>query len=161
MTDKLKKLLEKQEWRAFCCTGCPLEGKRDFCDGDGDLNMKALKKLENFCNLKIKKIVPQTVECFLAFDISVGELNEYEFNQFRIEIANNEIGGCYCLFNNKKVFIETNGKIKNWEQGLFDTIEQQFAELFKTQIKIQNKQEQEVYAKQRKEKQELYLRGIK
>lgn len=83
--------------------------------------------------IKVKKIIPQVVECFDNENKFLGSLNEYEFLDLRVKIALNKISGYYVMFDGGKVIIEPNGKIKDWPSKMFTTMECLWAELFKAQ----------------------------
>ncbi len=72
--------------------------------------------------VKINKIVPQTVQLFDPSDNLMGLINEYEFADIRIQIKKNKIEGYYILYNNIKVFINSDGFINHWPDGLFDLL---------------------------------------
>ena len=80
--------------------------------------------------IKVNRIEPQTVECFDNNHKSLGFLNEYEFNDLRCQIAENKVNGYYIRFKNEAYVINSNGKLVNWPNGLFDTMETQLARLF-------------------------------
>ncbi len=76
-------------------------------------------------------ISPQTVEVFNFNGLSIGSLNEYEFNDLRCQIAEDAAQGYYVLFNDRKIMIQPDGKLEHWPEGLFDLMEQQMARIFK------------------------------
>lgn len=72
----------------------------------------------------INKIVPQTVE-FWSVEIGlICDINEYEFNDIRIQLKRTPQAGYYCKFNGEKVFFEKNGKIIK-PKGMFDLMDDQ------------------------------------
>lgn len=79
----------------------------------------------------VNKIVPQEVEVFNPDDKSLGFVNEYEFNDLRVQIAENKLEGYYVMYNDIKHPIDKNGRIENWSQGLFDLFETQLSNLFR------------------------------
>lgn len=79
--------------------------------------------------IKINKIIPQTVELFNPQDESMGFINEYEFNDIRIQIKEQQAEGYYCMFNGKKFNIDKNGRSKDWFKGFFDLHDNQLLEL--------------------------------
>lgn len=81
--------------------------------------------------IKINKIEPQLVELFAPDDSPLGFINEYEFNDIRVQIAQQKASGYYILFNNKKIIIEPTGRLHDWPNGMFDLQCKQFAEIFK------------------------------
>lgn len=86
---------------------------------------------ENEEIIHINKIEPQTVEVFTPKDRSIGFVNEYEFNDLRVQIATHKLEGYYVMFNEVKHIINTNGRIDNWTSGLFDTNEILLSKIFK------------------------------
>lgn len=68
----------------------------------------------------VERIIPQTIEVFDPFDKSLGLLNELEFIQLRINIAEENAPGYYFKNNKLKVGILTNGKLTYEPQGLFE-----------------------------------------
>jgi hypothetical protein len=88
--------------------------------------------------IKINKISPQTVEVFDNNEQSLGFVNEWEFNDLRIQIAEQNISGYFIIFNGKRTIIEENGEILNWPNDLFNLGLKQFGKLFKLRKKIFN-----------------------
>ncbi len=85
---------------------------------------------ENQEVIHINKIIPQTVELFSSKGRSLGFINEYEFNDIRIQIKRNKIEGYYIMFSDEKVVINSDGGIDNWVDGLFDLNTKQLNILF-------------------------------
>jgi len=83
--------------------------------------------------IKVKKYKVQTVEHFDNNEKSLGFLNEYENADLRCQIAEEKVSGYYLMLNGAKIPIEPNGKIINWNSGLYDTNEILLARLFKAQ----------------------------
>lgn len=83
--------------------------------------------------IKFEKFEEQTVEHFDNNENSLGFLNEYENLDLRCQIAEQNVSGYYLVFNGLKILIEPNGKIINWENGLYDTGQILLARLFKAQ----------------------------
>lgn len=75
--------------------------------------------------MKINKIVPQVVDLYNPNGEKIGSVNQYEFNDFLIQIKNNYIEGYYALFNGEKINIIFDGRIDYQPDGFFDTIEKQ------------------------------------
>ena len=86
---------------------------------------------ENEEVIHINKIEPQTVEVFTAKGRSMGFVNEYEFNDLRVQIGTHKIMGYYVKYNDKRYYINKDGSLSFWTSGLFDLMENQYAELFK------------------------------
>jgi len=83
--------------------------------------------------IKVNKYKVQTVEHFDNNGNSLGFLNEWENADLRCQIAEEKASGYYLMFNGLKISIEPNGKITNWENGLYDTNEILLSRLFKAQ----------------------------
>ena len=83
--------------------------------------------------IEVIKIEPQTVEVFDPSGKSLGFLNEYEINNLRAQIAENEVAGYYLVFNDKKIEIQSNGFISEWPYGMFDMNEELIARMFRAQ----------------------------
>lgn len=85
---------------------------------------------ENKEVVHINRITPQTVEVFTPANRSMGFVNEYEFNDLRVQIATNELEGYYVLHDNEKLFISSDGHLSNWGTGMFDLMEIQISKMF-------------------------------
>lgn len=83
--------------------------------------------------IKVNNIVVPTAEAYSPNGELLGVLNEYEFNELRIQIAKQKAEGYYMMFNNQKIIINSDGRVKDWPVGFFDIIENQLVELFKLQ----------------------------
>ena len=83
--------------------------------------------------IKVNKYEVQTVEHFDNNGNSLGFLNEWENTDLRCQIAEQKASGYYLMFNGLKIQIEPNGKILNWENGLYDTNKILLVRLFKAQ----------------------------
>jgi predicted ATPase len=83
--------------------------------------------------IKVNNIAVPTAEAYSPSGEFIGVLNEYEFNDLRVQIAKQKAEGYYMIYNNQKIIIDSNGKVKNWHVGFFDIIENQLVELFKLQ----------------------------
>lgn len=81
----------------------------------------------------INKYEIQTVEHFDNNGNSLGFLNELENIDLRIQIAEQKVSGYYLIFNGIKIDIEPDGKINNWEIGLYDINEILLSKLFNAQ----------------------------
>lgn len=79
--------------------------------------------------IKINKIIPQTVELFNPKGESMGFINEYEFNDIRIQIKNQQLEGYYCIFKEKKFTINKHGRSNDWFEGFFDLLENQLMQV--------------------------------
>ena len=88
--------------------------------------------------ITLKGIIPQAVDVYRDTEDGteyIGRANEYEFNDLRIQIKNENATGYYAIFNPEwgdvgmKVVINPNGSITNWPKGFFDLYEQQLDQL--------------------------------
>jgi hypothetical protein len=84
---------------------------------------------ENKEVIHINKITPQTVEVFTPADRSMGFVNEYEFNDLRIQIKEHKLDGYYLMFNNIKHTIDKDGRVDTWSKGFFDLHEHQLMKI--------------------------------
>lgn len=64
--------------------------------------------------IRIKTIIPETVEVFSEKNISVGTLNEMEFLDLRCQIKSKKIRGFYIYHDGEKVYINKNGMLSKY-----------------------------------------------
>ena len=88
--------------------------------------------------IKVNKYKVQTVEHFDNNDNSLGFLNEWENIDLRCQIAKQRVSGYYLMFNDSKILINPDGRIDDWQNGLFDTNEILLSRLFRTQRQIKS-----------------------
>lgn len=79
--------------------------------------------------ITINKIIPQTVALFSPDGTFIGDVNEYEFNDVRIQIKKEQAEGYYCMFNDKRFNINKDGRSNDWFEGFFDLFEKQLREI--------------------------------
>lgn len=79
--------------------------------------------------VKINRFIPQRVSLFSPEDEFLGMVNIYEFNDVRVQIMQSQLAGYYVVFNTKKIYIDHNGKIENWPEGLFDHLDDMYFKL--------------------------------
>ncbi len=79
--------------------------------------------------IKINKIEPQVVELYSPDGTLMGLINEYEFNDIRVQIKNEQAEGYYCMFEGRRFNIDKNGRSNDWWEGFFSTIEYQLMNL--------------------------------
>ena len=79
--------------------------------------------------IQINKIIPQTVEAFDPDGNSLGFLNDFEFNDLRIQIMKEKVDGYYMMFNEERIDIDCDRGVYRWCDGFFDTFEKQLGEL--------------------------------
>jgi hypothetical protein len=75
--------------------------------------------------MKINKITPPTVDLYNPDGEKIGNVNEYEFNDFLIQLKKNYVTGYHSIFNGVKVNLIEGGKIDKQPEGFFDIIEKQ------------------------------------
>jgi hypothetical protein len=68
--------------------------------------------------INVKKIDPQLVSVYDPDDQLLGLLNEYEFNDLRAQIAEQEVEGYKVFFEDEIIEIDKNGRY-NRPEGLF------------------------------------------
>lgn len=84
--------------------------------------------------IKINKIEPQIVEFYDPNDNLIGTVNEYEFNDVRIQICKEKAKGYYFMFDGNRMDIDENGRCDRMSSGFFELQMQQLTELFKHQL---------------------------
>lgn len=67
-------------------------------------------------------------------DQYLGEVNEYEFNDLRIQIVQEQATGYWVAFEGERLDIQPSGCLSRWPIGLFSIIEKQLGELVKMQL---------------------------
>jgi predicted ATPase len=79
--------------------------------------------------IEVKKIKPFKCRAYSPEGIYLGMLNDFEFNDLRIQIAKEKAIGYYMIFNKRKICITQNGRCDGWPNGFYDTFENQLSEL--------------------------------
>ena len=79
--------------------------------------------------LVINKIEPMVVPLYSPNGELMGMVNEFELNDFLIQIKKNYVDGYYVIFNEQILPILINGKIKRPPKGFFDLIDEQLNQL--------------------------------
>lgn len=79
--------------------------------------------------IKINKIKPFSCRAYDPNGKYLGKLNEYEFNDLRIQIRTERAEGYYMRFNGEKIVINSQGKCRNWPHGFYDLQEEQLSKL--------------------------------
>jgi len=72
--------------------------------------------------VQINKIIPPTLEVYAPNGELLGEVNEYEFLDIRVQIKKSQVSGYYLQFKGKKVRIDRNGELEEYPIGLLDTM---------------------------------------
>jgi hypothetical protein len=78
--------------------------------------------------IQYNKIEPETVEIWNA-DGCFATVNEYEFNDIRIQIKKEKVEGFYVLFNGEAYAIDGSGNLSEHPKGLFEVFVNQLDEL--------------------------------
>lgn len=79
--------------------------------------------------VKLNKIEPQIVEVYHVEEGLIGKLNQYEFNDLRVQICREQVIGYFVFFNERSYPIDANGRISGWPKGLFDLFDEQLEQL--------------------------------
>lgn len=79
--------------------------------------------------IKVKRIIPFTCEWFDPNGISIGFLNDFEFNDLRIQVRNGQVSGYYAIYNKTKIEMTRNGRCTVWLDGFYDMFDKQLSEL--------------------------------
>ena len=75
------------------------------------------------------KIKPFKCRAYYPDGKYFGLLNDFEFNDLRIQIAKEKAAGYYMMFNGKKIEITKNGRCSEWPIGFYDVWENQLSDL--------------------------------
>jgi hypothetical protein len=93
----------------------------------------SVKNTEDFLSevkpIQVKKIVPVLVEAFDPDGYSLGFLNEFEFNDLRIQIMEKKASGYYMMFKNERIDLYLDGTVSNWAEGFYDIGENQLGKI--------------------------------
>jgi hypothetical protein len=83
--------------------------------------------------IKLKEIPIQTCVVYGPDDEFLGEANEYEFHDLRVQIKEKKLEGYYCKFDidgEEYIFnIDKDGRSNDWVSGMFDNIEKSMMKL--------------------------------
>ena len=77
-------------------------------------------------SVKIEKI--EEARCFLhgPDNILIGEINtNLELNHVRIQIKDQKLEGYYVIWEHYKLIISPEGRLHNWPNGFYDTMDTQ------------------------------------
>jgi hypothetical protein len=120
----LSELTEEQKLRIRAYMG--LDASEEISYGDVMYTYGTFKNPKvDYSPIKVKKIEPQTVECFDPDGNSLGFLNEYEFNFLRIQIMLQKADGYYAVHKGTKIIINHLGRVVNQQLGFFDLYDNQ------------------------------------
>jgi hypothetical protein len=87
------------------------------------------KKLKNMEEIKVNRIAPFRAKFYSPEGKFIGRLNEYEMNDLRCQIKRNQTEGYYCLFEDRKIHFDKNGRSNHWPNGFYDLNEKYLREL--------------------------------
>lgn len=91
--------------------------------------------------LKINKYPQETVVLYSPDNIKLGDVNQDELLDFRVQIATNKIGGYYILHtNNEKTTFDSDGEVDNWHNDTFETTIKLVMKLRRIQKSNENEQ---------------------
>jgi len=85
--------------------------------------------------IQVNRIRPQEVEFYDPKGNFLGMVNEYEFNDVRLQICKENVEGYYCMFEGKRMDIDSNGKCNRGSVDFFDLQLKQLGNLFSAQAK--------------------------
>ena len=72
--------------------------------------------------IQLKKINSPVVEVFDPEGNLLGEANEYELLDLRVQIKEANVWGYYLIFNGQKIRIDRRGELEDYPIGLLDTM---------------------------------------
>ena len=72
--------------------------------------------------IQLKKIDSPVVEVYDPQGNLLGEANEYELLDLRVQIRKANVWGYYIVFNNKTIRIDRKGELEHYPIGLLDTM---------------------------------------
>lgn len=79
--------------------------------------------------IEVKKIKIPLVELFDNEGNHLGEVNEYQFLDIRVQIKKAQQSGYYAVFDGEKIHIDRNGELENYPDGMFDQLTNLYLEL--------------------------------
>jgi hypothetical protein len=85
--------------------------------------------------IEVKKISIPYVDLYDPSGTHLGQLNEYEFTDVRVQIKEKKISGYYIIFNKRKIMIGKNGGLEEWPDGLFDQLEKLYLSLLSGKVR--------------------------
>ena len=69
------------------------------------------------------------MEAFDPDGNSLGFINDFEFNDLRIQIMKEKVDGYHMMFNNERIDLTSDGGVNYWCEGFFDKFENQLSDL--------------------------------
>lgn len=90
--------------------------------------------------IKIKDIKIQNFPLYDSNNNLIGNVNEYQFNDVRIQIGENNLSGYYLLFTNEegqqtKINILPDSSVEQWPSGFFDLYPKQLSKILNLRFK--------------------------
>lgn len=72
--------------------------------------------------LKINKYLEERVALYSPDNVKLGDVNQDELLDFRVQIATNKVEGYYILHaNNEKTTFDSEGEVDSWHNDTFET----------------------------------------
>jgi hypothetical protein len=70
--------------------------------------------------------------CYLyQNDKYVGIIDDYlQLLDIQVQIKQQSLTGCYVIFENEKIFIESDGTIDYWPDGFYENLNKLYKQLF-------------------------------
>lgn len=85
--------------------------------------------------ITIKKIIPPTVDLYAPDGTYLGNLNEYEFLDAKVQIKELQETGYYCVFDGMKIRIDRNGRQEEYPANMFHQLGDCYMSLLATNVK--------------------------
>jgi len=79
--------------------------------------------------IQINRIEPFRCRAYDPYGNHLGMLNDFEFNDLRIQIKKAGIRGYYMRYQNHNIDIDQNGNCSDWPKGFYDLFGDQLMEL--------------------------------
>lgn len=73
--------------------------------------------------IKVYRIKPQEVDLYGPDGEFLASVNEYEFNDARVQIKELGLKGYYIFFEGQRIRIDSRGRLEKHPDGLFDTLQ--------------------------------------
>ncbi len=110
-------LLDKFYKEAF---ECEISELPVTCNGYAILKMVISARLSMNVPVKINQLKDKPCELYSPYGF-VGILEtELQFTDVRVQIMKQKLSGYYIMLDGEKIIIDSDGRIENWLDGLFD-----------------------------------------
>ncbi len=73
--------------------------------------------------IEVRNVEMPTHELFTPSGESMGFINELQFMDIRVQIRTEKIDGYHVAFGDQLVFIDKNGRLRDWPENFFDAYE--------------------------------------